>query len=759
MNLAKQNPAPRNPDSPQVVFPSPYRLSKDDEAKLIQFATERREQLSRELGLDRVGKHDWWAGESYDSVTQAAKSWLGKRQVYELTYENEVEWRRHVFGEIFEKSNWHLPITRRVVSQQVARASAHFCGSDPWFFADVVQSDDQDLQQAAERLLRNKFEDAGIRQVLEAAIERAFVRGEAVLKRGHRRETDIYEAEIEIMLTAGGQPIYDARGEYVLKSTPVTVATTEAAPAPVMGIAKLFGSDPKPAPVKQVMTLADGTVIEPGYKYEKRIVPRRNVLFDGPSLELCYFKDILIPLTAKDIDSADCIVHLYDIPVADLADQWNREANGIGEAERNIDTRTAVEAIRAMEGNRGSGGEGYDSASSLNRVERPEDEFAQHSNVSTHPTSATAKIAEYWLRYDANGDGIMENIVLVMDRETNTPIYYDYVANVTPDGKRPFSVVRINPVDGRWYGVGSMQIYEQIQNISDLLVNRWNVSSGKAGRVDFLNRHAIEGGETDPDIEINVWGETLSLKENMKAEDALSFVSLPEVKADDLKNMLDLYGQMAMNMSGVQHANDAGQAGLQSARTATSIINLDKSGHEMFGLLLGHLEPGIVGTINAEAEIVVVNMSEEEVYHWEEDDRATYGTIARSALGNFRIRIRLTLSKYKAEQEKLDLGNVIAKGNEFYAMVDPAARAALAPLYRQYARHHGVKNPEAVFVDHHSPPGMPADPSANVLAAPMDPMPHGDETKQPDPTQNISQMSAGIAGGLQAVEQQAAVTP
>jgi len=54
---------------------------------------------------------------------------------------------------------------------------------------------------------------------------------------------------------------------------------------------------------------------------------------------------------------------------------------------------------------------------------------------------------------------------------------------------------------------------------------------------------------------------------------------------------------------------------------------------------------------------------------------------------------------------------------------------------------------------------MPIDPAATVLAAPMDPMPHGDETKQPDLAQNLSQMSAGIAGGLQAVEQQAAVTP
>lgn len=756
MNLATSPSQPSDPNKPQVVFPSAYRLSAADEKDLIDYAFDRLDELESELGRDKTRGGSWWEGQSQDSVDQSRKSWMGKRQVYELTYENEMDWRKTAFGEIFEESNWHLPVTRRVVSQQVARANAHFFGSDPWFFADVMLSADDGLQQNAERYLRNKFDEAAIRHTLEAAVERAFVRGEAVVKRGHRRETDIFEAEMEVMVDpATKKPVLDSRGEYVTRDTRVTVVN-EAPIIPAAGITKLYSEETAPAQaMKQRMALEDGTVLPVGFAYEKRTVPRRNVLFDGPSLELCYFADLLIPLTAKSIDAADCLVHLYNIPWSDLADQWNREAAGVGEEAQNFDTAAAVEALRAIEGNTGND-TAANSASSLHRAERPEDSFSDNGEVSSKPHTATGKIAEFWLRYDANKDGIHENIILVADRETRRPIRYDYVANVTPDGKRPFSCIRVNPVDGRWYGVGSMQVYEQIQDIIDLQVNRWNVSSGRAGRADFLNRAAIEGGETDPDVPINAWGETLWLKEGFTADQALSFVVLPEVKADDLKNMIDLYMQMAMNMSGVQHANDAGQAGLASAKTATSILNLDKSGHEMFGQILSHLESGIIPAVNAVGEIVIVNMSAIESLHWEDDDRARYSTIRRADLGDHRIRLRLTLSKYKAEQEKLDISSVIAAGLEFYSIQDPTARAGMVALYRQFARHHGVRNPETVFPDQGPPQALPGD-GANTVAAPVSPMPHGDETRQPDPAQNVSQMQSGISGGLANVEQQARV--
>lgn len=51
------------------------------------------------------------------------------------------------------------------------------------------------------------------------------------------------------------------------------------------------------------------------------------------------------------------------------------------------------------------------------------------------------------------GDGFRRNILMVLDIKRQRPIYYDYVARVcSGDGRRPFRVLRVNPVANRWYG-------------------------------------------------------------------------------------------------------------------------------------------------------------------------------------------------------------------------------------------------------------------------------------------------------------------
>jgi hypothetical protein len=62
-------------------------------------------------------------------------------------------------------------------------------------------------------------------------------------------------------------------------------------------------------------------------------------------------------------------------------------------------------------------------------------------NQETDTTAAVGVpqvlVAECYLTYDADNDGIQEEIMLVLDRENEAPIYYEYLANVTTKGNRP----------------------------------------------------------------------------------------------------------------------------------------------------------------------------------------------------------------------------------------------------------------------------------------------------------------------------------
>ena len=658
---------------PRVVFPSPLKLSREQEDRLKDHCEEQIDKLSKELGRDVTIGDSWLA--SGDYVNQGAKSHMGKRQLYEMTYSGNMDWRRYVLGGIFGDSNHHAPITKRVVMQQVARANDFFFGSEPYLEAVPEGANDKVLAKAVDRWLKHTFRVAGIRGKMENVIERSFVLGECVVKRSYKNEIDLFQANMEILVAGPkGEPIQAADGDYIMREDLISVATTTEG--------------------EEVQVLArDGqTIIPEDAIYEMRTVTRKMRREKGPDVESVFYKDWLCPLTAKSVEDADFCSHLYDIPASDLADQWRRHELGVSNEQRKIDTANAVQAIRDIQGNSPDNKDLY--SGSTHREGRTEDSSAAESINQSERNDNMARIAECWLRFDANEDGISESIMVIMDRDSGALIYADYAGNVTPDGKRPFSVVRTRPVEGRWYGVGSIEEFDGLQKATDLALNRWNFSESRAGRVDFWDPTATLEGCEDPNLEMN-WGGTYTLCPEKTAEDALTFVTLPETKAADLKELIEYNMQLALAMSGVQNANDSGMAGLQSAKLATSINNLEKSGDELFSQLISHLEVGVEETISGLSELALVNVDEEEAYSYIEGDGTEFSTINRNDLQTIRLNVRILLSKYRTEARKQSLLDAFGMVERF-GMQPPEVQPALYPIVKEYMEAQSIDAVEAV---------------------------------------------------------------
>src|SRR5690606_16699980 len=118
------------------------------------------------------------------------------------------------------------------------------------------------------------------------------------------------------------------------------------------------------------------------------------------------------------------------------------------------------------------------------------------------------------------------------DLESRRPIYYDYVSNFTPDGRRPFHVVRVNPVDGRWHGKSQAALFYGLQFFQDLLSARWDRSGSASGRVDVVNPGIVEEGDDGENIEIN-GGETFHVKPGKDPKEFLTSIYLSDVKSVD----------------------------------------------------------------------------------------------------------------------------------------------------------------------------------------------------------------------------------
>lgn len=664
-----------DPLAPKVPFPTVYKLSLEQESQLIDHAMERLGQLESELGRNLITTHDEWWANADETIRQGChRSFMGKRQLFEMIYHNRMEWRKTLLGGIFEKSNLVVPLARRICRQMVARACNYFFGTDPWFAAIPVGPTDDATAKIGEKFAAHKFEQGVVKGSLERTVENGFVLGECVVKRTHATEEDYYQENANVLVDESGQPVLGADGDYItdqdvwvpmmamedpMAADTATAATPpEQAPAEMTQTASTGAQAPmqpgrKPQlpmveiqaqPVGEVLK-RDGVTPRPENPlFEYQVITRRLIHYRGPRAEAVYFKDFLCPLAAENLQVADCIVHLYDMPVAVLADHYSKSGIIDPNKPRVEGVQRAIELIRRLAGEDSR----PKSASTQERAELGEGGTGDQQTF-TDTGGPVVEVAEFWLYFDANNDGIRENILLVVDRKEQLPIFYDYVANVTPDGKRPFSVVSPNKVNGRWHGIGAIEMFETYQNVADLLVNRQNVEQGAMGRVDFWRPENTVEGKNNPNLELNR-GKTYRPLPNKRMEDCLETAYLESTRTEKLQDLVEFFLQLAMNESGTSHANDNYVAGMDSAKLATGIRNVEKTGQELFGLPISHLTPGLRETVQGLVYLVFANLEEEEVFTYFEDRIPIQISVKPEMVRNLDLDIQILLTRFREEQ-------------------------------------------------------------------------------------------------------------
>jgi hypothetical protein len=326
--------------------------------------------------------------------------------------------------------------------------------------------------------------------------------------------------------------------------------------------------------------------------------------------------------------------------------------------------------------------------SAIDSQNRPNDNFQAAPTVETG--GPISEFAEFYMWYDANEDGVAENIMLIADRNSKAPIFYDHVANITTDGLRPIEIVRINPVEGRWYGLGIMELFESYGTITDLLVNRWNFSQSRSGRVDFWNPTNTLEGDRDPSLKMN-WGGSYSLKPGMKPEETCKPVYLTDTKFDAIHTMIQFFMQLAMNESGVTNANDDQAAGMQSAKLATGIIEVSKSGDELFQPIIQDLKGPLEKLLTREIDVTLANLNPKEVYTYLEGDTLGVDTLTPDDVRNLKFKTKIELTSMRDNQSLQMSAQASALVEKFY-MLTPAVQEKVASFYRQQLR---VLDPKA----------------------------------------------------------------
>ncbi|MBP7949009.1 MAG: hypothetical protein KA004_05090 [Verrucomicrobiales bacterium] len=633
---------PPGPDKPRKVFPSNLHLTRAQEDALCLRAANRFQQLDEELGREQTRTDIDGTALFLNQRTDEKKEerlFMAKRLLYQHIAENDFSWRPLLMkNSIFAKSNLVVPLCRRICRQMAARAGNYFFGTNPWLAVEHVGLNDITMAKTLNNLVQAKLDENENQSRIQSAIPIAFEIGEAIIKTTTTRKASFYRHKETVAVDGNGLPLTASDGQ------------------PIRQDDEWIPADPNNPGGSKILKRDGTTEMPPMLQFQETMIDEEIIHYQGPDPKIVYFRDFLCPLNATDIQSADCICHVMDYSANQLAADYMTSPG-----ESMDELKAAVEAIR--------------NALNQESTRRSFDAMRPELGETTEPETPdpVMTIGEFYLRYDADGDGYMEDIMLVMDLASKTPIFYDYTAAVTDDGLRPFQIVRAKPVLNRWYGQGAIELFESYQSTVDLLVNRRNRAQSESGRVTLWRPQNTVEGDANPNLILN-WGKTYTPREGKTPEDIINVVYLDDNKYDNLTDELQFFLQLAMNESGVQHANDNYVAGMDSAKLATGIKNIEKSGMEMFAVFISSLETGLNAASHAFVQCLYKHLDDEETFIYLDGDVPVELTVAARDVKALKYNARVTLSKYKAEQSLASAGQAIAVVRDYYTLTLPWSR-------------------------------------------------------------------------------------
>jgi hypothetical protein len=697
-------------DTARVVFDTPLKLSAEQETRMVDHALARIATLEDELGRKTTSHASWYGNGQNQTVKSAAGSFMGKRQLYEMTYHNQLDWRAYLIGGIFAESNLTVPLSRRIAQQQIARATNYFLGTEPWFGAYPVGKSDEAISDVTDKYCKHKAHQSDLKGTVMSNVEGAIIRGESVTKTIYKQEWTQYQKEAMIAVDMLGVPYVATDADYIYQDDiwmAVQAPTADGTAGLITYVLQRDGQTQLPQGVGDPTQLV----------FEKQIVPRRQVRYRGADSKTVYYKDFLAPLNAATLDEADIVVHLYDKPAIEIASIY---VSALQEAQGETTRETAARIFESLQ----ELVNGDDTKKSFKNKERPELGETPGNNVNPEDGSVDGtvnnnepmiEIAEIYMHFDANEDGVQEDIVMMLDRKNRRPLFYDYVANRTPNGRRPFKVTRVNRVDGRWHGIGTMEVFQPLQEVVDLLVNRWNHSQSRSGNVIFWNPELTLEGEENPHLELN-GGTTYTPKGNIDPETILKVIPLYDIKGREIYKEIEFFMQVAINMSGVSHVNDAQMLGMDTSKLATGVKNIERSGQEMFSIYLTQLQDGLEQVLRDFCLYTLAYLDQQEAFTYTEDNRAMQLTFGPDQVDRqIDIDVRLEMTRYKSEQDLTQAQAATAKVIEFYSL-PPDIQVRVAQLYRQM-----LKAMQVAHVDEIIQPGFQIPPQSTPSGGGMPP--------------------------------------
>ncbi len=613
-----------------------------------------------------------------------AGGWISDRERFEREWNDDFS-HRSVESTVFARSNESLNMVGSGVDFIRSKILDEIFGSRPWFAVDPVARGEGEAE-TSEQVVKHLRWKMGPHQIdFEAVasdlVTQACKLGECVAKVFYRTREETVERVARILWDVrANRPVVSAEGEFVFED--------DASPAGrellnrVLEEAAPDAQEWSPGEARLLACGASGEgVLPPGFCWKEQIVSERICQGAGARAIPLHYKEFYCPLHAPSLQEADFVGHLTTMRVSGLAAHLGVVADGNSPGpEGEAYVARALERIRREAGR------------TVSVAARPMPGEGEEPLVEEDPEF---RLLEAYFEYDARGNGETNRIYLLMAYDLDLPIFWDYIANVTPDGRYPFEVVAINKEPHRWYGRSWFKKYETFQRLIDKLLNQILYRNELAANpVKFRRREAVVQWQDDQPLEIGP-DRVFDLNDGYSADDALQTARIPELD-DQTRYLLETIVSSWRTRSGVTTATQGAFGGLPSEQTATGVTHIIQSGLTIFRPQIMDVKRGLEAVLRQLVAYQYACQTESEAYTYLDGSERVRGTLYPDEVQGLEFNVELTLMRAR-KNEKLEASRLAVDFFLRFLNIADEYKPVAAPLFEAVYKNLEIDNADDYF--------------------------------------------------------------
>lgn len=610
-------------------------LKLDDERLTFceQYIKQRIDELREEMGLDARGH-------------PVEGKWIAVRQRHQDHYDNLLEYRKKP-GSIFSESNVTTGERKRYVREMTAKITDDLIGTTPFFAAVKRPGDTTDLATTVEEYVQLKADLSSLQPSLKMACRVALIRNEAVVKTSYDTLETPFVGPAEVYVNRDGIPIRTLSGELIYENDDFL---------PDPNVENLFRLRKDPL----FVTKKDQYAVR-HFDALPQVLKQR----DAVEVTVLDHRSFLCPLRVPCIHKADINVQLFDITETELKEKYGG-FEAFATYERRITDENSGESM-AREGQ----GETPDEvASALVRK---------------------FKMAECYVRFDADDDGRSEETMFVLNLTNGHAVFWDYLANQM--GRRPFEVIPgVEKEPNRWYGIGVLHMMEDTGDYIDSQFNRINVKDSREQSITFRDPNAVKEWKHGQDT---IFGTS----HVYDVEPGYDKEKRPPIWRSNLQEisetgfaLMEKMQQLGNLQFGVISAKDASASNLNNSRTATGILNIERTANVLTKSTEGDMAIGITAVLQQFAETVLENIKEREVFFSRNGEALM--NMNRDEIRLLEVSVRLLLTKSRSSETLATSERAILIMKDYRMMMntDPGGAEMMRDEYIEQLKALEVKD-------------------------------------------------------------------